>query len=126
MSWHRGSRGVPTKRNPIRLFALTLCLMGSSAAPAQVEAGFCRQGWSVPFNGPAAWADLLGDLRTKQLSHACLEVILAWDRLSTVEGTPREDVIPDRSVAAADTGIDGGDPGLVAALERAASLSAPK
>lgn len=64
----------------------------------------------------APMAGLLGDLHSSSPGQSCLSISLAWDRLSHVDGTPREDWQPRTTLPSADSDADGGDPALARAL----------
>lgn len=61
-------------------------------------------------------ADLLGDLKSNRLQNGCLGMRFAWDKLFAVDGTPREDWVPQDLLPAGDTAADGGDPALDRAI----------
>ncbi len=62
-------------------------------------------------------ADLLGTLNRSRVDNNCMSLDFAWDKLFSVEGTPREDWVPAEQMASGDTGRDGGDPALAQALD---------
>ncbi len=60
--------------------------------------------------------DLLGAMIEDELPASCLKVSFANERLSHVNGTAREDFIPELLLPAADTAVDGSDPAIQRAL----------
>ncbi|MFD2166087.1 S41 family peptidase [Thalassotalea euphylliae] len=65
----------------------------------------------------APMADLLGGIKTVQLSHSGAWLEIAFERLYHVDGTFREDFKPHELVIPADRSADGGDPSLKHAVE---------
>ena len=66
--------------------------------------------------------DLLGTLNSSRLGpqdggNPCLTISYAWDKLFASDGTPREDFLPGTVLSSGDTGPDGSDPALEAALK---------
>jgi hypothetical protein len=59
---------------------------------------------------------LLGAMIEDELPKSCLKVSFANEKLWHVNGTPREDYLPEVQMPAADTAVDGSDPALGAAI----------
>jgi len=101
--------------------------VGRPVVLAGLWTGSMGEGLTIGLNGAAgapvsgsAMGHLLGAIIQDELPKACLTVSFANERLWHVNGTPREDFVPQYPVDAADTASDGGDPALVQALALAA------